>query len=64
MKGKGKAILLVSNELSEIMELSDRIIVMYRGKIVGEVAAEKAERTELGLWMAGITEKAVNEDAI
>ncbi|MCR4434830.1 MAG: ABC transporter ATP-binding protein [Clostridiales bacterium] len=50
-----KAILLVSSELSEIMGLSDRIIVMYKGKIVGEVEGDKADSSRLGLLMAGIT---------
>lgn len=50
-----KAILLVSSELSEIMNLSDRIIVMYKGRIVGEVEGKKADSSELGLLMAGIS---------
>ena len=57
MRGQGKAILLVSNELSEIMSLSDRILVMYKGKISGEVRADQTTEEELGLLMAGITKK-------
>jgi ABC-type multidrug transport system ATPase subunit len=49
----GKAVLLVSFELSEIMNLSDRIDVMFRGRISGSVSGEKADQTELGLMMAG-----------
>jgi simple sugar transport system ATP-binding protein len=49
----GKAVLLVSFELSEIMSLSDRIDVMFRGKIAGSVAGDKAEQGRLGLLMAG-----------
>jgi simple sugar transport system ATP-binding protein len=49
----GKAVLLVSFELSEIMNLSDRIDVMFEGKISGSVAGDKADRNELGLMMAG-----------
>jgi simple sugar transport system ATP-binding protein len=49
----GVAVLLVSVELDEIMALSDRIAVMYEGKIVGTVDADKVTREELGLMMAG-----------
>jgi simple sugar transport system ATP-binding protein len=49
----GKAVLLVSFELSEIMNLSDRIDVMFRGRISGSVSGEKADQTGLGLMMAG-----------
>ena len=45
--------LLVSAELDEIMSLSDRIAVMYEGKIVYTVDADKTSREELGLWMTG-----------
>ena len=51
----GAAILIVSSELDEILALSDRILVMYRGRIVAEVAGEKATAIELGLFMAGAT---------
>jgi simple sugar transport system ATP-binding protein len=51
----GKAVLLVSFELSEIMNLSDRIDVMFRGKISGSVDGDKADQTTLGLMMAGGT---------
>ena len=49
----GKAVLLVSLELSEVMSLSDRILVMYEGEIVGEFDTKKVTRKELGLYMAG-----------
>jgi ABC-type uncharacterized transport system ATPase subunit len=48
----GAAILLVSAELDEVMELSDRILVMYRGEIVAERDGRTADREELGLLMA------------
>jgi simple sugar transport system ATP-binding protein len=48
----GTAILLVSAELDEILELSDRIAVMYRGKIVGTFDAREADKNEVGLLMA------------
>lgn len=53
MRDAGKAILLVSVELDEIRALSDRILVMFAGHIVGEKAADAGEQT-LGLMMAGI----------
>jgi simple sugar transport system ATP-binding protein len=49
----GKAVLLISFELDEIMNLSDRIDVMYRGKIAGGVEGGEANRAALGLMMAG-----------
>ena len=49
----GKAVLLVSLELSEVMSLSDRILVMYEGEIVGEFDPKTVTRKELGLYMAG-----------
>lgn len=55
MRDNGKAILLISNELTEIMSLSDRILVIYKGRFVGEVLASDANEEQLGLWMAGIT---------
>jgi len=49
----GKAVLLVSLELEEVMNLSDRILVMYEGEIVGELDPKKTSVQELGLYMAG-----------
>ncbi len=49
----GKAVLLVSLELDEVMNLSDRILVMYEGEIVGELDPRKTTVQELGLYMAG-----------
>lgn len=53
MRDRGLGVLLVSAELDEIMALSDRIAVMYRGQIVVTVDANKVTREQLGLWMAG-----------
>ena len=53
MRDAGKAILLVSVELDEIMSLSDRILVMFGGAIVGEVAQAEVDERTLGLMMAG-----------
>ena len=49
----GKAVLLVSFELDEVMNVSDRILVMYEGKIVADVKPEDVTIQELGLYMAG-----------
>ena len=49
----GNAVLLVSLELEEVMSLSDRILVMYEGEIVGELDPKKTTVEELGLYMAG-----------
>ncbi|MCD7754203.1 MAG: ABC transporter ATP-binding protein [Clostridiales bacterium] len=49
----GHAVLLVSLELDEVMSLSDRILVMYEGEIVGELDPKKTNVQELGLYMAG-----------
>ena len=49
----GKAVLLVSLELDEVMTVSDRILVMYEGEIVGELDPKKTTVKELGLYMAG-----------
>jgi simple sugar transport system ATP-binding protein len=55
-KKEGKAILLISTEFSEIMTLSDRIGVMYRGKLLKIIQRKDAKVDEIGLLMAGITE--------
>ncbi len=54
LRDTGKAILLVSVELDEIMSLSDRIMVMFDGKIMGERLPDNTNEKELGLLMAGI----------
>jgi simple sugar transport system ATP-binding protein len=50
---EGKAILMVSLELEEILKLSDRIIVMYEGKIVAELNPKQTTKEMIGLYMAG-----------
>jgi simple sugar transport system ATP-binding protein len=55
----GTATLLISEDLDEIRALSDRIAVIYEGKIMGIVDGPSATLEELGLLMAGVTEKAV-----
>ena len=57
-RDQGMAVLLVSADLNEVMSLADRILVMFEGRIVGEVRPEEATEERLGLLMAGITEGA------
>ncbi len=52
MRDEGTAVLLVSVELDEILALSDRIVVMFQGRIVGETTSDRANERQLGLWMA------------
>ncbi|MBE9916989.1 ABC transporter ATP-binding protein [Paenibacillus donghaensis] len=52
-RDQGKAVLLISFELDEILNVSDRIAVIYEGQIVGEVLPEETNDQELGLMMAG-----------
>ena len=63
LRDKGKAILLVSVELDEIMSLSDRIAVMFDGKIMGERLPSETNERELGMLMAGITDTSAARDA-
>jgi len=56
-RDEGVAVVLVSTELDEVLQLSDRIAVMYRGKILAVVPAAEATKESIGLLMAGITEK-------
>jgi simple sugar transport system ATP-binding protein len=58
MRDRGVAVLLISAELDEILSLSDRIAVMYRGEIVDTVNVKETSREKLGLLMAGIHEPA------
>lgn len=53
-RDKGKAILISSTDLNEVMTLSDFILVMFKGKIVGSVDAKNISEQELGLLMAGV----------
>jgi simple sugar transport system ATP-binding protein len=56
-RNEGCGILLISPELDEIMSLSDRIAVMFEGRIVAVLPAEEATREQLGLLMAGVLEE-------
>lgn len=57
----GKSVLLISYELSEIMNISDRILVMHHGEIVGEFSPDEITQQELGLYMAGAKRGKQNE---
>ena len=54
-RDEGTGVLLVSSELDEVMELSDRIAVMYRGKFVAIIPADKVSKEQVGLLMAGVS---------
>ncbi len=58
MRDAGKAVLLVSVELDEILSLSDRILVMFDGHFTGELSAAEADERKIGLLMAGVTAEA------
>jgi simple sugar transport system ATP-binding protein len=53
LRDRGHGVLLVSAELDEIMSLSDRILVMYEGEIVGDFVGGSVSEEELGLHMLG-----------
>ena len=52
-RDNGSAVLIISSELDEVMALSDRILVMYRGRIVAETTPAETTPSQLGLYMAG-----------
>ena len=56
-RDNGKAVLLVSFDLEEVMNMSDRILVLYEGEIVAEVRPEETTTNELGLYMSGSKRK-------
>lgn len=56
-RNQGKAVLLISLELDEVMNVSDRILVMFEGRIVAELDPGKTTRQELGLYMIGAKEE-------
>ena len=60
-RDKGKAVLLVSLELDEVLGLSDRILVLYEGEIVGELDPMKTDAQELGLYMSGAKREEVHD---
>ncbi|MFF2482512.1 ABC transporter ATP-binding protein [Paenibacillus sp. NPDC058071] len=54
MRSEGKSILLISEDLDEIMQLSDRVLVIYNGQITADLARGEANRERIGMYMAGI----------
>jgi len=60
VKAEGRGVLLVSADLEEILSLSDRIIVMFEGKITGELGTGEANESDLGILMMGGEEQEVN----
>ncbi|MDR9391784.1 MAG: ABC transporter ATP-binding protein [Trueperaceae bacterium] len=62
-RDEGLAVLLVSADLNEVLSLSDRIVVMYEGALMGELDAADADPETLGLMMAGATVDAATADA-
>ncbi len=60
----GAGVLIVSTELDEILALSDRILVMYAGRIVGEIDGASATREQLGLLMAGVAEVPADDEVV
>ena len=51
--GRGIAVLLVSSELDELLTVADRIVVLYRGRIMGACSADPARKEAIGAMMAG-----------
>ncbi|MFM7616814.1 MAG: ABC transporter ATP-binding protein [Actinomycetes bacterium] len=54
-RARGEAILLISEDLEEVLAISDRVVVLYEGRLVHETPAEGASREAIGLAMAGVT---------
>ncbi len=62
-RDEGAGVLIVSTELDEVLALSDRILVMYDGRIVGQMPGSEATRERLGLLMAGVAEPTADQEA-
>ncbi len=62
-RAAGTAILIISEDLDEILSLSDRILVVYEGSIIGEVDPRTTARETLGLMMAGVRADAADDRA-
>ncbi len=61
LRDKGKAVLLISVELDEVLSLSDRVLVMYEGEIVAEFSGDSVDELEIGMCMAGAKRKEVSQ---
>ncbi|HZG83976.1 ABC transporter ATP-binding protein [Paenibacillus sp.] len=53
LRNQGSGVLLISEDLDEVLHLSDRILVIYNGRMIGETSHDAADRERIGLWMAG-----------
>jgi general nucleoside transport system ATP-binding protein len=51
---RGAGVLLISEDLDEIFALSDRMVVLFEGEVIGEAMVEEASREQIGLWMSGV----------
>ena len=58
LRDAGVAVLVVSTELDEVMALADRVLVMYRGRVVADLPRSSTDHNEVGLYMAGAKESA------
>lgn len=54
LRNSGKSVLLISEDLDEVLQLADRILVIYNGGIIGELPREEADRERIGRYMAGL----------
>ena len=61
MRDEGTAVMVISSELSEVVGLSDRVLVMYHGEIVGSFRSSEVSFNELGLYMSGVKRMAPEE---
>jgi len=55
LRDEGKSVLLISEDLDELLLLSDRTVVLFGGKVMGEVSREEADREQIGMMMAGVS---------
>nr|WP_308422715.1 ABC transporter ATP-binding protein [Paenibacillus abyssi] len=55
LRNSGSGVLLISEDLDEVLQLSDRVLVIYNGQIIGEISAEHADRERIGMLMAGLS---------
>ena len=53
LRGRGRTVLVISEDLEELFAVSDRIVVMYEGRLVGDVAVDQTSIAEIGLLMTG-----------
>ncbi|MFD0694358.1 ABC transporter ATP-binding protein [Paenibacillus sp. GCM10027628] len=56
LRGNGRSVLLISEDLDEVLQLADRILVMFGGRIVGDILRPEADRGHIGMLMAGVRE--------